>query len=147
MSAPGAWQRDTFKAPRSFLGEQMTTRLMDRSRKILLGRLVAGTCHGSCDTIPACSPDSRPLPLPLSTAFFGTQLHREATPANCYFTVSLRDSVQLSDLQGLICYLREKILPGCAPILREECPSADLSPHRDQDKAWGMGIKNELTGD
>lgn len=69
MSAPGAWQRDTFKAPRSFLGELMTTRLLDWSREILLGRLVAGTCHSSLDTVPAGSPDSCLLPLPLSTAF------------------------------------------------------------------------------
>lgn len=147
MSAPGAWQRDTFKAPRSFLGEQMTTRLLDRSRKILLGCLVAGTCHGSFDTIPACSPSSRLLPLPLSTAFLEPNATERQHLQTAYFTVSLRASVQLSDLQGLICYLREKILPGCAPILREECPSADPPPHRDQDKAWGMGIKNEPTED
>lgn len=110
MSAPGAGQWDTFKTPRSFLGEQMTTRPLDWSRKILLGCLVAGTCPGGFDTTPACSPASCLLPLPLSIAFLEPNSTERQHLQTAYFTV------QLSDLQGLIAVLEKRSCQDAHPF-------------------------------
>lgn len=143
MSAPGA----RHKAPRSFLGKQMTARLLDWSRKVLLGCLVPGTCRSRFDTTAACPPDSCFLPLPLSVASLVLWYLTPQRGSTCKLLTSLFPGILSSvdsDLQGHTCCFREKILPGSPPILLEQCPSAEPFPHRDQDKAWDMGIKNEL---